>query len=104
MFELGGYTYFTSDDGDNIKYDIGTEEDLIRFSRHLYGDGYLPNLRPNVERRIAGSKRVERYQLVHGRNKGSKRGWLLQSITAHPALLTWSFEVCVYLLNCLLLV
>ena len=62
---------------------------------------YMPVIYP-VPRRIAGSKRVERYQLKHG--KGSENGRLCQSITAHPALSTQSFEVCSYFLNCLLLV
>lgn len=80
------------DDGDNIEF-TGFEEYIRRLSQEMYG--YLPVIRPNGERRIAGSKRVERYQLEHGHNKLSGKGQLFQSITAHPALSTRSFEVCV---------
>lgn len=63
------------------------------FSQNWYHERYLPVIRPNGERRIAGSKRVERYQLEHGHSKCLGKGRLLQSITAHPVLSTWSFEV-----------
>lgn len=92
--------YFTSD-GDNTKFVFGNEGVLESYSRTWYNDSYLPvpGPRPNEERRIAGSKRVERYQLEHGHRKGSGKGQLLQSITAHPALSTRSFEVCTCLLH-----
>ena len=89
---------YTSDDSDNIKYDLEFDEDPERIVRNWLhaGDSYLPWLPQNRERRIAGSKRVERYQLEHGHRKGSGKGQLFQSITAHPALSTRSFEVCFF--------
>ena len=84
--------YFNSEANDNIKFfEFPTNDELDMFSQNWYHDRYL--IRPNGERRIAGSKRVERYQLEHGHSKGSGKGRLLQSITAHPALSTRSFEV-----------
>ena len=88
---------YTSDDSDNIKSDFEIEKDFERIYRYWY-DSYLPWLPQNRERRIAGSKRVERYQLEHGHRSG--KGRLLQSITAHPVLSTRSFEVCFFLYIC----
>lgn len=92
--------YFTSDAGDYIKFECETYDELDRFSRTWYdrNDDKHP-IFPNGERRIAGSKRVERYRREHGYSKGLGQGPLLQSITAHPALSTRSFEVCVFYLH-----
>ena len=93
--------YFTSPGaGDDIKFEYDTDDELERFSRTWYGDNlkYLPvigPIRPKEERRIAGSKRVERYRHKHDHGKGLGQGPLFQSITVHPALSTRSFEVCV---------
>lgn len=76
----------------NIKFEFATQEELDNFRENYFGTRYfLPHSR---ERRIAGSKRVERYRKEHGCDKDSGQGLLLQSITAHPALSTRSFEVC----------
>lgn len=82
------YSKYYTENGDNIKFDLefSTVEELDRWRRTLY-----TAQRP---RRIAGSKRVERYlERERDCNKGSGQGLLLQSITAHPALSTRSFEV-----------
>jgi len=81
-------------------------EDCIKYGFEADDETYFPYLNapfeehhitrrsiPHQERRIAGSKRVARYQSRQG-YKGSGR--ILQSITAHPALSTRSFEVCHY--------
>jgi len=75
--------YYTRN-GDNIKFEFSSIDELERFSRTFYAAE-----RP---RRIAGSKRVERYQREHGCDQGSGQGLLLQSITAQPALSSRSFE------------
>ena len=101
------FSRYFAGDGDNIKYEDGLERFSwyipTRISSHhfiniliRYHDSYLP-ASSKRERRIAGSKRVERYQLEHGDRKGSGKGWSLQSITANPALSTRSFEVCVFI-------
>lgn len=87
------FTGVRGDAGDNIKFELSTDNELERLYLYSY-NRYLPVIYP-TPRRIAGSKRVERYQLEHGHSKGSEKGRLLQSITAHPTLSTRSFEVCV---------
>ena len=83
--------YMSDDDNENINYEFsaGMDSELARICGMEYLDRYT--VRPIQERRIAGSRRVERYQLEHRHRKGQ----LLQSITAHPAISTRSFEVCV---------
>ena len=81
--------YMSDDDNENINYEFSAGMELARICGMEYLDRYT--VRPIQERRIAGSKRVERYQLEHRHRKGQ----LLQSITAHPAISTRSFEVCV---------
>ena len=63
--------------------------DTLKYEIYDWEEGY--DMIPERERPIAGSKRVARYQSEQSRGKGS--GQLLQSITAHPALSTRSFEV-----------
>ena len=75
----------------DAKFEFQTQEELERFSQIWYHNKYL--FGPNGERRIAGSKRVERYRHEHGHSKGSGQG---QSIKAHPASSTRSFEVCAF--------
>lgn len=70
--------------GDDIKFEFSSIEELQRFSRTFYA--------AKGPRRIAGSKRVERYQREHGCDQGSGQGLLLQSITAQPTLSSRSFE------------
>ena len=83
------FTKYYTDNGDNIKFLFENDVQLLAFNK----DYYRPVI-PPAPRRIAGSKRVERYLREHGCDKGSGQGPLLQSITAHPALSTQSFEVC----------
>ena len=68
---------------DNIKFE--SFEDILEEHQEM-----LPAPGQIVYRRIAGSKRVARYQ-----NERGSSGQLLQSITAQPALSTRSFEVSV---------
>ena len=78
----------------DVKFEFGSQEELEMFTRRYLLNKYL--FGPNGERRIAGSKRVERYQREHGHSKGSEQGPLLESVKAHPALSTGSFEVCAF--------
>lgn len=89
-----------------ISDDYGDDVKFFNYSDDIQFVNYLPYIYP-TKRRIAGSKRVERYQLEHGHRQYSGKGRLLQSITAHPSLSIQSFEVCVcvyYILDCLLVV
>jgi len=83
---------FSPDPNRGIKFEFATDDELERFTQRWYHDRYL--MPTNGQRRIAGSKRVERYKREHGQSAGncSGQGPLLQSITAHPALSTRSFE------------
>jgi hypothetical protein len=77
-------------DGQNFNDELSGLRQMVSYNERY-------SIRPIQERRrIAGSKRVERYQLEHVHRKGSGKGQLLQSITAHPAISTRSFEVCIF--------
>lgn len=78
-------------DGQNISYELSGLRQMVS---HL--ERYRIHPTPSQERRIAGSKRVERYQLEHGHRKVSGKGQLFLSITAHPAISIRSFEVCIF--------